>query len=177
MIKNIKRESLFVKTAVQKYIESKGYGISNDVLDGNKLNSIIVSILDKAIMYTKEDHRKTVKARDILIYQKKFSHATKELITERPIIGLGKKMSRKIDDKTYLNYLLQYLNVNDLKQICRSFKINDVSKFKKSELIDFTIDSLTEEEIGDLLEQKELEIISDGIKIAINKIHEDFLFS
>ncbi len=82
-------------------------------------------------------------------------------------------MTRKVDVRTYLNYLLQYLNVEDLKQVCRYFKINDVLNFKKSELIDFITESLTEEEIGNLLEQKELEIISDGIEVAINKIQEE----
>jgi hypothetical protein len=79
-------------------------------------------------------------------------------------------MSRKIDDRTFLTYLLQYLNVNDLKQICRDFNIKGFSKLKKVELIDFILDSLAEEEMVELLEQKEVEIVSEGIDTAINKI-------
>ena len=80
-------------------------------------------------------------------------------------------MKRKLDDKTYMKHLLQYLNVNDLKQICRDFDIKGFSKFKKSELIEFILDSLAEEELEDLLKQKELEIISDGINQALKKIN------
>ena len=80
-------------------------------------------------------------------------------------------MKRKLDDKTYMKHLLQYLNVNDLKQICRDFDIKGFSKFKKSELNEFILDSLAEEELEDLLKQKELEIISDGINLALKKIN------
>ncbi len=80
-------------------------------------------------------------------------------------------MNREIDDRTYLNFLLQSLNVDDLKQICRDFEIKGFSKLKKSELIDFILDSLAEEEFKELLKQKELEIISNGINLALKKIN------
>ena len=80
-------------------------------------------------------------------------------------------MTRKIDDKTYLNYLLQSLNVNELKQICKDFKLVGYSKLKKAELIEFILDSLSEEEIKELLKQKELEILSKEIDLAIKKIN------
>ncbi|MFX1418185.1 MAG: Rho termination factor N-terminal domain-containing protein [Promethearchaeota archaeon] len=80
-------------------------------------------------------------------------------------------MNRAIADRTYLNYLLQYLGVDDLKQICRDFNIKGFSKLKKSELIDFILDSLAEEEFKQLLQQKEIEIISTGIDLAIKKIN------
>ena len=74
-------------------------------------------------------------------------------------------MSKRIDNKTYLNYLIQSLNVDDLKQICRDFGIKGFSRWKKVELIDNILDSLSEEEHKELLEQKELEIISDLINM------------
>jgi hypothetical protein len=80
-------------------------------------------------------------------------------------------MNREIDDRTYLNFLLQSLNNDDLKQICRDFEIRGFSKFKKSELIDFILDSLAEEELKDLLEEKEGDIISNEINTAIKKIN------
>ena len=80
-------------------------------------------------------------------------------------------MNKEIDDKTYLKYLLQSLNADDLKQICRDFGIKGFSKFKKSELIDFILDSLAEEELKDVLEQKEGDIISNEINTAIKKIN------
>jgi len=80
-------------------------------------------------------------------------------------------MSRKIDDRTYLTYLLQYFNVDNLKQICREFGIKGFSKLKKADLIDFILDSLAEEEMAELLNQRELEIVSDGIKVALKKIN------
>ena len=79
-------------------------------------------------------------------------------------------ITRKIDDRTYVNYLFQSLNVDELKQICRDFSIKGYSKFKKSELIEFILDSLAEEELKDLLERKELEIINNGIELAIKKV-------
>ncbi|MEE9376569.1 MAG: Rho termination factor N-terminal domain-containing protein [Candidatus Lokiarchaeia archaeon] len=80
-------------------------------------------------------------------------------------------MNREIDDRTYLNFLLQSLNVDDLKQICRDFEIKGFSKFKKSELINFILDSLAEEEFKEFLHQKEIDIISDGINLALKKIN------
>jgi len=80
-------------------------------------------------------------------------------------------MNRVMDDRTYLKFLLQYLNIDNLKQICRDFEIKGFSKLKKSELIDFILDSLAEEEYKELLQQKEIEIISNGINLAIKKIN------
>ena len=80
-------------------------------------------------------------------------------------------LSKDLDDKTYLKYLLQSLNAGDLKQICRDFGIKGFSKFKKSELIDFILDSLAEEELKDMLKEKEGDIISNEINTAIKKIN------
>ena len=82
-----------------------------------------------------------------------------------------KKIRRKIDDRTYLGYLLQSLNVNELKQICRDFEIKGFSRLKKSELIEFILDSSAEEEMKELILQKELDIISKEIDLAIDKIN------
>jgi hypothetical protein len=80
-------------------------------------------------------------------------------------------MKRQIDNKKYLNYLLQALNVNDLKQLCRDFEIKGYSKLKKSELVEFILDSLSEEELDDLIGQRELEIISKEMNLALKKIN------
>lgn len=80
-------------------------------------------------------------------------------------------MNREIDDKTYLKYLLQSLNLDELKQTCRDFGIKGYSKFKKAEIIDFILDSFAEEELKDFLNQKELDIISSEIDLAIKKIN------
>ncbi|MHA2281677.1 MAG: Rho termination factor N-terminal domain-containing protein [Promethearchaeota archaeon] len=80
-------------------------------------------------------------------------------------------MKRKLDDKTYMKHLLQFLNIDGLKQICRDFEIKGFSKLKKSELVEFILDSLAEEELEDLIKQKELEVISDGINLALKKIN------
>ncbi|MFX0025686.1 MAG: hypothetical protein ACFE8M_04665 [Candidatus Hermodarchaeota archaeon] len=79
-------------------------------------------------------------------------------------------MSRKIEDKTYLNYLFQSLNLNDLKQICRDFNIKGFSKWKKLELIENILGILSEEEQKELIKEKELEIISNSLDLAIKKI-------
>ena len=80
-------------------------------------------------------------------------------------------MTRKVDNTTYLNYLLYSLNVDDLKEICREYNIRGYSRLKKAELIEFIIDSLAEEEIADLIKEKELKIIGDAIDLAIKKIN------
>ena len=80
-------------------------------------------------------------------------------------------MKRQIDNKTYLNYLLQSLNLDELKQICRDFNIKGFSRYKKSELIEFLLDSLSEEELEVVINQKELDIISDEINLALKKIN------
>ncbi len=79
-------------------------------------------------------------------------------------------LKRKIEDTKYVKFLLQYLNVGDLKQICRDFEVKGFSSKKKSDLIDFINDSLAEEELFELLQQKELEIITNGIDLAVKKI-------
>ena len=79
-------------------------------------------------------------------------------------------MKRQLDDKSYMKYLLQSLNVDGLKQICRDFAIKGFSKLKKSELIEFILDSLAEEELEELIKEKELVIISEGINLALKKI-------
>ena len=82
-------------------------------------------------------------------------------------------MSKKVYEKTYLSYLLQSLNINDLKQICRDFEIKGFSKLTKAKLIEFILDSLAEEEISELLKHKESEIISKEIDLAFKKINDE----
>lgn len=77
---------------------------------------------------------------------------------------------RKIDDRTYLRYLLQAMTVKELKQICRNFHLRGYSKYTKVNLIEFILDSLAEEEYKRLLYEKEMDIISEQIELAINKI-------
>jgi small GTP-binding protein len=64
-LKKVKAEAFFIKSKVKSYIKSEGYQTSIDLLDGNVLNEIIVSILDKAISNSKKDGRDTVQPEDI----------------------------------------------------------------------------------------------------------------
>ena len=77
---------------------------------------------------------------------------------------------RKIDDRTYLSYLLQSFNIEKLKNTCKEFSIKGYSKLKKKDLVEFLLDSLSEEEISSFIKEKELDIISEGIQSAIDKI-------
>ncbi|MEJ2248426.1 MAG: Rho termination factor N-terminal domain-containing protein [Candidatus Lokiarchaeota archaeon] len=79
-------------------------------------------------------------------------------------------MTRNIDDRKYLTYLLLSLNVDELKQICRDYSLKGYSKLKKLELIEFILDSLAEEEMRELIKNKEPEIIENGINSALEKI-------
>ncbi|MBY8981655.1 MAG: Rho termination factor N-terminal domain-containing protein [Candidatus Lokiarchaeota archaeon] len=80
-------------------------------------------------------------------------------------------LNRTIDDRTYLKYLLPSLNVKELKEICREYDIKGYSKLKKEDLINFIIDSQSEEEIEELIKQKEIIIISNSINLALDKIN------
>jgi len=94
----------------------------------------------------------------------------KEDIPSREEIKKEIASDRKIDNRTYLNYLLQSLNVKELKQLCRDFLLKGYSGLKKADLIEFILDSLSEEEYKRVIYNKELEIISEGIELAIKKI-------
>ena len=79
--------------------------------------------------------------------------------------------SRNMDDRTYLGYLLLSLNVKELKQIGKDFYLDGYSRYtKKVELLEFILDSMSEEEHRRLLYNKEMEIISRDIDTAIKKI-------
>jgi len=60
-----KVEPLFVKSKVREYIKGKDLNTASAVLDGEALNSIIISMLDKAVNRAKGNGRKTVKERDL----------------------------------------------------------------------------------------------------------------
>jgi Ras-related protein Rab-11A len=64
-LKKARKEAYFIRSKVKDYIESKGYQISNELMEGNVLNEIILKILRKAIKKAKADGRKTVQAKDI----------------------------------------------------------------------------------------------------------------
>ncbi|NVM01329.1 MAG: Rho termination factor N-terminal domain-containing protein [Candidatus Helarchaeota archaeon] len=80
-------------------------------------------------------------------------------------------MSGKIDDKTYLKYLFQSLNLKELKQTCKDLEIKGYSKYKKADLIDYIIDSMSDEEIEEFLKTKELGFITKSIDNAIDIIN------
>ena len=80
-------------------------------------------------------------------------------------------VQRVIDNRTYLKYLFQSLNLDKLKEECKNFNIKGYSKYKKSDLIEFILDSLSEEEISSLIKKKEKEIVSEGITSALEKIN------
>ncbi|MFX1452915.1 MAG: hypothetical protein ACFFCM_18915, partial [Promethearchaeota archaeon] len=81
------------------------------------------------------------------------------------------QMSSKIDDNTYLKYLLHTYNLKELKQTCKDFEIKGYSKYSKTDLIDFIIGSLSDEEVVKFLDTKELDIISNSIDEAIDIIN------
>lgn len=59
------QETLFVKSKIKEYIKSKGCNTASEVLDGNKLNGIMVEVLNKAVERAKANNRKTVQERDL----------------------------------------------------------------------------------------------------------------
>lgn len=77
---------------------------------------------------------------------------------------------RKIDDRTFLKYLLQSLSLEDVKQVCRDYDIRGFSRYRRSPLINFTLNSLSEEEAREVISHLELSVISKGLDLAIKKI-------
>jgi len=59
------KKFFFVKNYILTYIHAKGFNCSGDVLNSEKLNNKIQSILDEAILRAKKNFRKTVFERDI----------------------------------------------------------------------------------------------------------------
>ena len=85
-------------------------------------------------------------------------------------------IARKINDSTYLKYLLQSLNVDELKGICRSFSIKGFSSKKKAELIEFILTSLSEEEVKDVIKDKTMlnlpRVFVNGALIGVTRFPE-----
>jgi hypothetical protein len=79
--------------------------------------------------------------------------------------------NRSIDNRKYFYYFLQSYTMEELKQICRDHEVKGYSKFKKDELIEFIKDSLSEEEIFEFLEEREVGIISREFAIALSIIN------
>ncbi len=60
-----KIDPLYVKSKIREFIKGNGCNTSSGVLDGDTLNNIIITLLDKAVARAKANGRKTVKARDL----------------------------------------------------------------------------------------------------------------
>ncbi|MFX1494023.1 MAG: DUF1931 domain-containing protein [Promethearchaeota archaeon] len=58
-------ETLFVKSKIKEYIKGKGCNTASEVLDGSKLNAILIELLEKAVARAKANNRKTVQERDL----------------------------------------------------------------------------------------------------------------
>ncbi|MFW9772277.1 MAG: DUF1931 domain-containing protein [Promethearchaeota archaeon] len=65
MAKKPTQDTLFVKSKVKEYIKGKGCNTASEVLDGNKLNAILLDLLNKAVERAKANNRKTVQERDL----------------------------------------------------------------------------------------------------------------
>ncbi len=70
-------------------------------------------------------------------------------------------IKRKINDKDYIRRLLNLKTKEQLKQICRDYKIKGFSKYRVAELVDFVHNSLTEEQLENIFEIPENLIYSD----------------
>jgi histone H3/H4 len=65
MAKKKDMDPLYVKSKIREYIKSKNMNTSSGVIDGDKLNKIIMEKLDRAVERAKSNKRKTVKPRDL----------------------------------------------------------------------------------------------------------------
>ena len=67
---------------------------------------------------------------------------------------------RSITNQVYIQYLLQSLNVKNLKELCKEYEIRGYSQKKKQEVIQYLCDNLSEEEIFTFLREREFGLIS-----------------
>ena len=58
-------DKFLIRNRIRNYIQSKGYRVSGDLLDGVVLDERITAILDKAIWRAKKNGRITIKSRDL----------------------------------------------------------------------------------------------------------------
>ncbi|MFW9971990.1 MAG: Rho termination factor N-terminal domain-containing protein [Candidatus Odinarchaeota archaeon] len=68
--------------------------------------------------------------------------------------------------------MLQGYNAPDLKSICKEYEIKGYSSLKKQELIHFIVDSLSEEEIKEFIQEHEQEILDKEFNIALSIIRK-----
>ena len=61
-----KDASLIVKSAIRKYVNSKGCNVSSEVIN-KTLNNAVKKLLDKGIEHAKSQNRKTIKSKDISV--------------------------------------------------------------------------------------------------------------
>ena len=95
----------------------------------------------------------------------------KKLRKQLKFIGLDS--NREISDEKYLNYLLQSSNVKEIKKICRSYGVKGYSRYRRSELITYTIQCLSEEEQKDFISEFSLPILEKNIKIAFKILNNN----
>jgi hypothetical protein len=81
---------------------------------------------------------------------------------------------RSINDHRYINYLFQSLKMDELKAIAKDHNISGYSKLNHSELIEYLILNLTDEEIRDFIIENEKEIISKEITVSRQILNEEY---
>ncbi|MBD3195903.1 MAG: hypothetical protein GF317_12650, partial [Candidatus Lokiarchaeota archaeon] len=93
----------------------------------------------------------------------------KKVLKNLTLIDLDSK--RKITDKQYLNYMLQSLSVKEIKKICRDYNVRGYSRFNRQGLINFTIQSLAEEEQREKIGELSLQTVAKNIDLAMKIIN------
>jgi vacuolar-type H+-ATPase subunit I/STV1 len=69
--------------------------------------------------------------------------------------------NRSVDNRIYLNYLLQIKTEKEIIEVFKQYEIKGYSTYKKKmEKVEFLIDQLSDEEIFEFIEENEISIIS-----------------
>ncbi len=100
---------------------------------------------------------------------------------EQPMVSLADysvkprkrtKKLKKIDNSSqdYRKQLFLIATVDDLKQICLQYQIKGFSKLRKSDLAEFVLTSLSEEELKNIINMNEEKWILKWIDSELNKI-------
>lgn len=78
------------------------------------------------------------------------------------------KIRRKVNDKEYIYKLLDLKTNKQLRQICRDYKIRGFSKHGKTELVNFVLNSLTEEQMEEVFEIQVTLIFTETVKSSLD---------
>ncbi len=100
-----------------------------------------------------------------------FELSQKDKLKHLVILDLDTR--RTMNDGSYLQCLFQSLNMENIKEICREYKISGYSRYNRQRLLEYTINRLSNEQKRLLIANLEYQIITEGVERAFKKINNE----